>query len=143
VINTAARNNDAVTRYGRTLDTTLEELDRRLVSLWVVNRQRDSLELLKEFMEAMTNASVHVVRNSYFGDERKFELYNGSKVRELVEGKGGRSLTFPDLADRVSDDLYSKRMSLGSAAKKLPVGNRAELMRWRGEVRKAFAEVVA
>jgi hypothetical protein len=143
VINTAARNNNAVARFGQTLDTTLGELDRKLVSLWVVNRQRDSLELLKEFMEAMASALVHVVRNAYFGEERKFELYNESKLREVVEGKGGRSVTFPDLADRVSDDLYTKRMSLGCAAKKLPLGNRAELMRWRGEVRKTLEQVVA
>jgi hypothetical protein len=38
VINTAARNNNAVSRFGQTLDTTLGELDRKLVSLWVVNR---------------------------------------------------------------------------------------------------------
>ena len=46
VINTAARNNLAVKQYGRTLDSSLEELGSQLVALWVINRQRDSLELL-------------------------------------------------------------------------------------------------
>jgi hypothetical protein len=31
----------------------------------VINRQRDSLELLKEFIEAIPRAAVHVVRNGY------------------------------------------------------------------------------
>ena len=40
VINTAARNNKGVSAYGETLNSTLEELKRKLVTLWVINRQR-------------------------------------------------------------------------------------------------------
>jgi len=141
VINTAARNNKGVSDYGETLNSTLAELKRKLVTLWVINRQRDSLELLKEYMEAMPDTAVHVVRNGYFGEEKKFELYNGSKLRAAVEERGGQSLTFPDLADRVSDDIYSKRMSIAVALKELPIGNRAELTRWRNEVKKMLEGV--
>jgi hypothetical protein len=143
VINTAARNNLAVKQYGRTLDSSLPELGSQLVTLWVINRQRDSLELLREFIDAVPKAAVHVVRNGYFGDEKKFELYNGSKIREEVEGRGGKSITLPDLADRVADDIYTRRISLQVAAKELPLGNRAELGRWRGEVRKVLAGVLS
>lgn len=142
VINTAARNNRGVSAYGETLNSTLVELKRKLITLWIINRQRDSLELLKEYMEAIPNAAVHVVRNGYFGEEKKFELYNGSKLRTAVEERSGQSMTFPDLADRVSDDLYSKRMSITEASKELPLGNRAELARWRSEVKKVLAGVV-
>ena len=138
VINTAARNNLGVTAYGETLNSTLAELKRKLVTLWVVNRQRDSLELLKGFMDAIPNAAVHVVRNGHAGEEKKFELYNTSKLRKDVEDRGGKSVTFPDLADRVSDDLYSKRLSIAKASKELPIGNRAE---W-GEVKKALEGVL-
>lgn len=142
VVNTAARNNKGVTAYGETLNNTLAELKRKLVTLWVINRQRDSLELLKDYMEALPGSTIHVIRNSYFGDERKFELYNGSKIKKAVEDAGGKSLTFPDLADRVSDDLYSKRLSITTAMKELPLGNRAELTRWRNEVRKTLGEAI-
>lgn len=142
VINTAARNNDAVIKYGGTLMATLEELKRKLVTLWVINRQRDSLELLKSYMDAIQNTPIHVIRNAYFGEEKKFELYNNSKIRAAVEEQGGQSLTFPDLADRVSDDLYSKRMSIAVATKDMPIGNRAELTRWRGEVNKVLSGVL-
>ena len=135
VINTAARNNKGVSAYGTTLNNTLTDLKRKLVTLWVINRQRDSLELLKEYMDAIPDTIVHVLRNGYFGEERKFELYNGSKRRALIEERGGLSLTFPDLADRVSDDIYSKRLSIASAARDLPLGNRAELHRWRAAVK--------
>jgi hypothetical protein len=142
VINTAARNNLGVSAYGETLNSTLAELKRKLVTLWVINRQRDSLELLKGYMDAIPNAAVHVVRNGHAGEEKKFELYNTSKLRKDVEDRGGKSITFPDLADRVSDDLYSKRLSIAKASKELPIGNRAELLRWRGEVKKVLEGVL-
>jgi hypothetical protein len=143
VVNTGSRNNESVRMFGSTLDQALEEIARELFVLWVINRQRDSIALLKEFLETFPRASVHVVRNSYFGDESQFELYNASEMRELVEGRGGRSVTFPDLADRVADDLYTKRLAIRTAAKILPIGNRAELGRWKGEVRKMLLELVA
>ena len=98
IVNTAARNNVAVRQYGQTLDSSLEELGTKLVALWVINRQRDSLELLREFTDAVPKADVHVVRNGYFGDERKFELYNGSRSVNRSKAAGAsrsRSPTWP------------------------------------------------
>lgn len=142
VANTVARNNVAVRHYARTLESNLDELDAELVVLWVINRQRDSLELLREFMQSVPRARIHVVRNGYFGGERKFDVYNASKVRESIESAGGLSVTFPDLADRVADDLYCKRLAISAATKMLPIGHRAELARWRGEVRNVLGRVV-
>ena len=142
VINTAARNNKGVVAYGETLNSTLAELGRELKTLWVINRQRDSLELLKEYRDALPGTKVHVIRNGYFGDEQKFELYNHSKTRETIESEGGKSLLLPDLADRVSDDLYSKRLSISRAMTELPIGNRAELARWRREAARMIGEVI-
>jgi len=130
VVNTAARNNSGVTTHGETLNDALGELNRALIALWVINRQRDSVELLKRFLAALPAATVHVLRNLYFGDEAKFELYDRSATRKALEARGGRSLNFPDLADRVADDLISRRLSVARALQDLPLGNRAELRRW-------------
>ncbi len=141
VINTRAANNQGVQKYGETLNSTLEELGRTLIALWVINRQRDSLELLKDFREALPNALVHVVRNGYFGEESKYQLYNGSKIRAAVEEKGGKSLTFPDMADLLADDIYTKRLTIAKASADLPIGNRAELKRWKALANVMFDEV--
>lgn len=131
IVNTAARNNAGVSAHGETLHGALGELGRPLTALWVINRQRDSLELLKRFIAVMPAATVHVLRNLYWGDEAKFELYNGSSLRKTVEERGGLSLNFPDLADRVADDLFGQRLSVARALRELPLGNRAELRRWQ------------
>ncbi len=138
LINTAARNNKGVAAYSQTLKNTLKELERELVTFWVINRQRDSVELLKEYMEELPDTRVHVVRNGHYGEEAKFELYNDSKLRKQVEDAGGQSLMFPDLADRVSDALYSQRLSIRAALESMPIGNRAELQRWRAAAQKMF-----
>ena len=142
VINTAARNNTGVNAYGSTINNSLAELKRTLVVLWVINRHRDSLELLKEFMDAIPNAIIHVVRNAHYGEEKRFELYNNSKTRTAIEVRGGKSVTFPDMADRVIDEINNKRMTIETASKEFPIGNRAELTRWRNEVKKVFDLII-
>jgi len=141
VINSAARNNAAVTDFGAILAGALDELKRELVTLWVINRQRDSLELLREYTAVLGCGRMHVVRNTHYGTAEKFALYNDSKTRAAVEAAGGMTLDFPDLADRVSDELYTKRIRIEDAAATMTIGNRAELQRWRSEYRKMFQGV--
>jgi len=134
VVNTPARNNMGVRSHGGILIDSLKELGRPLITLWVINRQRDSLELLKEYMELMPIGVTHVVRNGYFGEARKFELYENSPIRTAIEEQQGKSLYLPDLADRVTDELYSRRITLAEASQQLKIGDRTELQRWRTTV---------
>lgn len=140
VVNTAARSQAGVEQYGGTLASALDELARRLVVLWVINRQRDSLELLLKFGATFPNAITHVVRNGYFGSPDKFTLYRASQLRNAVEAQG-QSLDFPDLADRVADELRSQRLSVGKAAQTMHIGERAELLRWRAIYGTMFAKL--
>jgi len=143
VINTPARNNQGVKLYGETLYSTLKELNRKLVVFWVINRQRDSLELLDEFRGSMPDSTIHVVRNLHHGDEHKFELFNNSQIRlTLQKTHAGATLNFPDLASRVADKLTSERLSIKKAIACSPIGNRAELERWRRLCRVAFDVVI-
>ena len=67
VINSAARSNTGIAKYGSTLRETLAELNRNFVTFWVINRQRDSVELLRGFLNVFPDALIHVCRNLYFG----------------------------------------------------------------------------
>lgn len=145
VVNTAARNSTGVARYGQTLKSTLNELGRTMVTLWVINRQRDSLELLADYLDAMpagADHQVHVVRNGYFGSPEKFQLYNGSQLKQRIEEAGGLTLDFPDLADRVADQMATQRLTIQGALKEMPLGHRAELIRWRDEAFKVLGQVM-
>jgi len=51
-------------------------------------------------------------------------------------------LSFPDMADLLADDIYTKRLTIAKASADLPIGNRAELKRWKALVSVMFDEVV-
>jgi hypothetical protein len=140
VVNTPAQSNVAVGKHSAILLNSLRELARPLITLWVINRQRDSLEMLNDYMTQMSGGVVHVVCNGYFGEEKKFELYHNSAIRETLTAAGGKSLFLPDLADRVTDELYSKRTTLLEASQQSKLGDRVELQRWRTAVGVMFAE---
>jgi hypothetical protein len=147
VINTAARNHRGVAAHGEMLNRALPELWRRLVTLWVINTQRDSLDLLEDYLQMLPGSAIHVVRNTFFGTPDKFDLYSRMPVSHDIDQRGGQVLTLDRLADRVSGELYSKRLSVAKALQRgpnarLPLGSRAELERWREAVARMFAEVV-
>jgi hypothetical protein len=142
VINSAARSNDGVKAHGKMLNDNIDHLSHKLITLWVINRQRDSLELLADYMETMPKAEIHVVRNTYAGAPSKFELYNSSNIKKTIENRGGKTIDFPDLADRVADEIRNERLPIAEAGEKMPLGNRAELARWRAEVKKVMEAVL-
>lgn len=141
IINTAARSNDGIKDFGAMLMSALPELQCEFMTLWVINRQRDSLELLKQYRETITGA-VHVVRNLHAGKPEQFELFNGSKIKTEIEKAGGQIIDFPDLADRVADRLTNDRLAISKGATDLPFGEKIELQRWRAEVWTALGKVV-
>jgi hypothetical protein len=142
VINTGARNQTGISNFGRTLRKALPELKRTLSVFWLIDRKRESLELLSDFAEALPEAEVHVVRNMYLGAEGKFELYNGSKMRAAIEKAGGQSLNFPELADRATDAINKGRLTIARACKELSFGDRMEVERWRDECKEMLLGVI-
>ena len=147
VLNTAARNHRGVAAHGEMLDRALPELQRRLVTFWVINTQRDSLELLEDYARLLPGAAIHVVRNTFFGTPDKFDLYPTTAVAREIARRRGKILTLKRLADRVSNELYSRRLAVAKALQRgpnarLPLGSRVELERWRAAVARMFAEVL-
>jgi hypothetical protein len=142
VINTGARNQTGINNFGQTLGKALPQLKRKLIVFWLIDRKRESLELLTDFTEALPEAEMHVVRNMYLGTEKKFELYNGSKMKATIEKSGGRSLNFPELADRVTDAMNKARLTIAKASAELSLGDRMELERWREECKTMLTEAI-
>lgn len=133
IINTAARSNIGIQKFGSIITSAIEELDRDLIALFVLNRSRDSVELLKAFREYLPEAKTFAVLNEYYGSREKFQIYDESNLRKDIEIQAG-TLIFPDLADRVADEIYQNRLTISGSIKDMPLGNRSELKRWKIEV---------
>ena len=130
VINAAARTKTSTASHGEIMKAALQDMQRTLIVFWVINRQRDSIELLYSFQEVFADQIIHVCRNLYFGEARRFDIYNESQLRPIIENKG-MTLDFPAVGNRVADWLYSKRKSIRAAYPEMSFGTRAELQRWR------------
>ena len=81
-----------------------------------------------------------MVRNGYFGDASKFELYEQSQIKRAIMDRGGLTLFLPDLADRVTDALYTDRITFAEAQGQLKLGDRAVLQSWRNAVHSMLVE---
>ena len=143
VVNTAARNNQGVSAYGATLSKSLEDWDRDLVILWVINRAARQSRTAQGLYRGDPASTVHVVKNGYFGADAKFELFNNSQIKKAIEAHGGRSVLFPDMADRVSDDLYSNRLSIREGGERHVDRQPGLAAALAGEAEKALAPITA
>lgn len=162
VINSAARADNAIAEHGTKLDQAIVALGRKLTTFWVMNRQKDSIMLLKAFMKSVTNGDLHVVLNEYHGTSAKFFQWNKSEERGIVEAAGGKTLVFPELGDLVCDVLNDSRCPFEIAIGKkppvpiddakwdakaekvgrIPIGNRIEIETWLSRCDAMFREVI-
>jgi hypothetical protein len=141
VIGTASGTIEQIQIHGHILRELLPELQRRLLTLWVIDEQRDSLTLLKEHLAVFPNQETHVIKNSKHGPNA-FELYENSKLRTSIESKGGVSVTMPRLGLGVVSKLYSDRLSIPRALEVLPIANRYLLTNFRNACGRALGPLL-
>lgn len=140
IINGAARTKETIQNNGAMFWEMLEMLNRKMIVFWLINIQRDSVELLHSFQQSLPKATIHVCRNLFFGNPEKFEIYNSSKARENVEIQG-KTINFPELAPRVATALYSRRQPIKTAYEQMRISERVELSRWKNLCGKVLNEV--
>lgn len=136
VINTAAGATKHIDAFGHLLVAPATELDIDLVMLWPINRQRDCLELLNKFFEtesASSYKSTYVVKNTYFGDAKKFARFDNSKIRERTTG----TINMPELYDMLTDKIVDNRWAFSNTTG-LSIVERSILNKFRNDVEKSF-----
>ena len=120
----------------------LKRYRRPVVLIWPINREIDALWLLKQAIENFGQhlADVIVLKNLFFGEPKKFSLWERSEIRVTVEKLGGVLDHFPDLIDLVTVEMNNEMLSPLAALKheKFEFGERIELEDWLDQVRALF-----
>ncbi|MGA9130159.1 MAG: hypothetical protein WB425_18655 [Terracidiphilus sp.] len=138
VVNTAARATDSIVEHGSILVDVATELSRDLVMVWPLNRQRDGLELLKNFLDAEQGyAATYALLNTYFGKEDKFVRYSSGKLKSRVTD----TIVFPELNDLVADRINDNRLALWNAEVGLTIAERSALRKYRDAARVALEPI--
>lgn len=138
VIGTASRTLDAIRKNGYIMTYALPRLERELVTLWVVDELRDSVNQLKDHLEVFPDTETHVIKNSIHRDF----FYDRSEVRPLIEARGGQSLRMPRLDVSVVRSLYEDRFAISKALEVIPIGNQAILYHFRSSCQKLLRPIL-
>jgi hypothetical protein len=138
VVNTAARQTRALIEHGDLLAEVARKQGRKIIVTWPINRQRDSLELLADFMDGTGWPDrVWVAVNTYFGPRERFSRYDSSQIKQRVTG----TIIIPELHDVIADKINEKRSNYLTAHEHLSITEGASLRRFREVAMKAMEEI--
>jgi hypothetical protein len=141
VINSAARSNMGIRKNGRNFVAVLDngKLPYNLVTFWPMNRQRDSVMLLEDYLGYVTHGSVYPIRNEYFGSSEEFTLFDRFlDESRLLKSRMTKLLNFPALADVIADDFYTGGRTIPETVEKLGAFAGQSFMSWRNQVYEMF-----
>lgn len=112
----------------------LSQLEHPLRVFWPINRMKDSLILLRSFLNTSVAASalrIEVIMNGVFGEKEQFTRWLESKTRqEFLQLKQAGEFYLPELHCRVVDDVSGP---FSQSIKDLPFSSRVELERWMAD----------
>jgi hypothetical protein len=141
VINSAARSNMGIRKNGRNFATILEsgKVPYNFATFWPLNRQRDSVILLEDFLGFITCGSVYPIRNKYFGDAEEFTLFDRClEESRLLKSRITKTLDFPALADVIADDFYTCGKTIPETVDSLGAFAGQSFTSWRNQVYEMF-----
>jgi hypothetical protein len=144
VINSAARSNMGIRKHGRNFTAVLEsgKVPYSLVTLWPMNRQKDSVNLLEDFLGYVTFGPVYPVLNRYFGESGDFTLYTKYLGESrLLKNRVTQTLNFPALADIIADDFYTGGRTIPETVDSLGAFAGQSFLSWRNQVYAMFGEM--
>jgi hypothetical protein len=147
VVNSMAGANIGVEAQGYFLNEAIDDeiLNVDFKCLWVMNKDKDSVDLLGKFMEQIKHAVIFPVKNLWFGKEFEFNYYNesneGKLVREMVLKRGGMDLTLPTLNQKLTYKLYTQQINFDEIRETVSGGMRISLSHWVNQVGAMFESV--
>lgn len=143
VINSAARSNMGIRKNGGNFVAVLEngKVPYDFVTFWPMNRQKDSVLLLEEFIGHVAYGPVFPIRNNYFGEEEDFTLYaKHLQKSERLQERVPTTLNFPPLADVIADDFYTGGKTIPETVELLGAFAGQSFLSWRNQTYRMFAE---
>lgn len=134
IVNCGARNQESIAAYGETISQI--GIDHR--TFWVMNTEKDSTLLLKQYIATVPAETVTVVKNGFYGKPEDFREYDNSKTKEQIQSE----IYISKLLKRAVSEFYSARVPFHKIADGLPLGERLLFNGWLKTARAAIGEAL-
>jgi hypothetical protein len=131
IVNCGARNQESIATWGE----TISQIGIEHKTFWVINTEKDSTLLLKQYIQTVPAETVTVVKNGFYGKDSEFLEYQNSKTREHIESE----IFIPKLLKRAVSEFYSARMPFHKIADALPLGERLIYNGWLKTARETIS----
>lgn len=109
----------------------------RFTVVSVMSRIKDSVNLLKASLEMTDGFDVQqvAVKNLYFGEGKRFLLFEDSKTKLRLENGGGVTLEMPDLFDDTYEQLDQLNLPFRTVLTddEFPRSQRSRIYKWLDE----------
>jgi hypothetical protein len=148
VVNSMAGANLGVETRGQFLNEAIDEgiIDVNFRCLWIMNKDKDSVDLLRQYMERIRYAIVYPIKNLWFGKEVDFTYYHdsneGRNIHDMVQKRGGRDFCLPVLNSKLTHRLYTEQLSFADIREDITGGMRLSLSHWISQVSAIFENVM-
>jgi hypothetical protein len=104
-----------------------------------MNRQKDSVTLLEDFLKYVTYGPVFPIRNKYFRETDDFALYAKYLAESPpLKSRITKTLDFPALADIIADDFYTGGKTIPETVESLGAFAGQSFMSWRNQAYAMF-----
>lgn len=149
LIDLPARGSDVTARLaaggasedGFDLSLLIEEIRAEIYIIFVIDQTRAPVVALKDELAALPSAKWIIVKNHR--EDREFDLFDKSKIKADLEGRGAPVIDMIRLDPRVNDILENKSLNLLSALESddlsmlQKIRIKAALRSWSDQMRKA------
>lgn len=144
VVNSGARTRDSVEAHGFVLDGLAKSGVIDLTTVWPINRSKDSILALKRHRKTIGSGRLAVVRNLYFGDEKKFTRWQDDAYAKELSASGGAKVgNLPELTDRIIDNIYDDRYPIELIRSQAASVDKIRIDDWRARTHAMFSAVLS
>jgi hypothetical protein len=146
VINNAAGSNAGIRMNGNNFQSAIEEKEADLITLWPMNRHKESVDSLIEYSKIINVGAVYPIKNLYFGKNEEFvrfeKTYGSGKESKFLQNRIPRDmvLNLPALNDLIVDEIYEKKLMLKDVAGNIDIFERQIYRSWREKVHRMFED---
>ncbi len=133
IVNMGARNQESIQSWGE----TIKEISEDICVFFMLNNQKDSILLLKEYTKVIEPKYIVPTKNHFFGDQNAFSLYDNCETKKLFS----REFYIEEVIPSAANKFYTDRIPLSEIPDALNVGDRIFFQRWLKDTKKRLNEL--